>query len=213
LLVVDAFGDVYSGDINVINSVRVFLNSFSEIIRDYDVAVLFVHHIGKRKENKEPNKNNMLGSAGIEGKARSVLNLSKMKGHPELRILNIVKGNYVAEDIKKTPFLMGFNPITLTYHSVPQDSLSDDEFRNSGSDQSSSGNLRPGRKVDPSLFEEAIRLHKEGTSQVEIAKTVGRDKSTISKWIKKHNDSMVYDMDKGIIDNEIEEGGIDDDDI
>jgi transposase len=34
------------------------------------------------------------------------------------------------------------------------------------------------------LVNQAIQLFEEGKSQVEIAKIIGKDKSTICKWIK-----------------------------
>jgi predicted DNA-binding protein len=57
----------------------------------------------------------------------------------------------------------------------------------------SSRESKPGRKKDMKLYYQAIKLHKEGKSQVEIAKEVGRDKSTICKRIKEHEAKTMYD--------------------
>ena len=52
LVILDAFADLYDGDINTSNKVRIFLNDFSEMIREFKCAVLIVHHIGKGREGQ-----------------------------------------------------------------------------------------------------------------------------------------------------------------
>jgi hypothetical protein len=42
----------------------------------------------------------------------------------------------------------------------------------------------PGRQKDMKLVGQAKQLKKEGKSLVEIARIIGRDKSTICKWLK-----------------------------
>ena len=46
------------------------------------------------------------------------------------------------------------------------------------------------------LYSQAIQLYNDGVAQVEIAKTVGRDKSTVCKWIKAYNESKGFDLSK-----------------
>jgi hypothetical protein len=182
LIVMDAFGDVFTGgDINASNSVRRFLDKYVNFIRKYGCSVLFVHHVGKGKQSNKAEKDQLLGSTGIEGKMRNVLMLSIVNDQHQL---SIAKGNYINREDKKIPIYLNFNSNTLTF------SKADGPAKPSESDEtaitSSEAKNKPGKQKDMALYNQAIQLYKEGKPQVEIAKIVGRDKSTVSKWIKEH---------------------------
>ncbi|NQU33126.1 MAG: AAA family ATPase [Bacteroidetes bacterium] len=101
LVVVDIFTDLYSGDLNMTNKVRGFLNKFRKLSLKYKCLILCIHHPNKRSDSEAPNKNNLLGSQGIEAKARLVLDLRKESANPNYRRLYITKGNYISDERKK----------------------------------------------------------------------------------------------------------------
>ena len=186
LVVMDAFADVFTGgDINASNSVRRYLNNYVKFIRQYGCSVLFVHHVGKGKQSNKPEKDQLLGSTGIEGKMRNVLMLSIVNDQHQL---SIAKGNYINREDKKIPLYLNFDNETLTF------SKADGPAKPNESNESNVASKgvctikrKPGRQKDMNLYNRAIQLYLEGKSQVEIAKIVKRDKSTICKWIKNYN--------------------------
>ena len=186
LVVIDAFADVYGGDINTSNQVRAFLNNFARLSREYQCSVLIVHHIGKGKEKQGANKNQLLGSVGIEGKARQVIILSQPDPDSTKRHLSIVKGNYVSVEDKKKTFVFDFDSNTLTYNKSKL-------TYNVGEDIPKQEQIKQGRKRDPELVAKALKLRNERATLEAIGKVVGRDKSTVSKWLKelKHDPSSV----------------------
>jgi RecA-family ATPase len=94
-IIVDAFTDLFPGQINVTNEVRRYLNIYSNIAEKHQCAVIFLHHTGKRTEDLLPSKSNLIGSQGFEGKMRLVLELRKDRKDNSYRHLCIVKGNYI----------------------------------------------------------------------------------------------------------------------
>jgi archaellum biogenesis ATPase FlaH len=194
LVIIDAFGDVFWGDINATNSVRTYLNKFRDIIQKYHCSVMFVHHICKGKRKQQAEKDLLLGSTGIEGKMRNVLMLTIVNNQHQL---SIVKGNYVGRADKNNPIYLDFNEATLTF------SISDEPAKpvETGESTIASGSksrqkVKPGRKGNPELKTLAFKLYNEGVPQIEIAKKVGRDKSTVCKWIKEFKEKKKYDLSK-----------------
>lgn len=108
-IIIDAFGDIYGGEINQVNKVREFMNKYSQIVEKHNTAIIFIHHNGKRTEGLPPSKNNMIGSQGIEGKARQVIELRKDPLNSQFRHLCIVKGNYIPEEEKQSSYKLKFN--------------------------------------------------------------------------------------------------------
>ncbi len=200
LVILDAFADLYDGDINTSNKVRNFLNDFSEMIREFKCAVLIVHHIGKGREGQGGHKNQLLGSVGIEGKARQVLMMSRQK---DLRALQIIKGNYVSEEDKKKSIFLKFDPETLTF-SIVSETISIKEINETSelnksavaSSRGSRTKSKPGRKRDDKLWSKAVTLYKEDKKQCEIAEELNVSTGTISRWINKYRESTVYDTSK-----------------
>jgi RecA-family ATPase len=188
LVIIDAFGDVFDGEINVSNSVRLFLNKFSAIIRQHRTTFLIVHHIGKGKESKQANKVHLLGSVGIEGKARNVVTISKNPNNTNYRILSIVKGNYISDDHKKTPIILKFDQPTLTY-SIADDS----EYRRFAINQPGALPRKKGKPRDEVKYQSFLKMHKERISQKEIAATLKLDKSTVCRWVKEYRNTHGYD--------------------
>lgn len=107
LLVVDAFGDMFNGDINDSIQVRRFLKPFRRLAQRYNTTVLFVHHINKNGEkSRTPGKANVLGSQAIESASRCVLELRADDIDTTARTLTITKGNYFSVEHKRKPIKM-----------------------------------------------------------------------------------------------------------
>lgn len=111
LVIVDTFGDVFTGNINQSVEVRAFFKPYKELATEHQCAIIFNHHIGKSKEmNGAPSKHDLLGSQGIESASRSVLMLSKKPDGK--RILTVVKGNSLPEKFKHNGIELEFSPET-----------------------------------------------------------------------------------------------------
>lgn len=107
-IIIDAFSDLYPGEINQVNKVRNFMNQFFMIADRYNCLIIFLHHTGKRTEDYPPNKSNLLGSQGIEGKARQVIELRRDPYNAQFRHVCIVKGNYLTDDMKTHSYKLLF---------------------------------------------------------------------------------------------------------
>lgn len=99
-VIIDAFGDVFNGDSNMVSKVRPFLNQFKIISERNNCLIMFLHHTGKNADKKEPNKSNILGSQGFEAKMRFILELRKDPQIANKRYLHFLKGNYLSEEYK-----------------------------------------------------------------------------------------------------------------
>ncbi len=109
LIVIDAFSDIYTNSMNDTNQVRTFLNDYSQLAQKHKCLIIFLHHTGKRTEDLEPSKNNLLGSQGFEAKMRLVIELRADQSDPKKRHLCIVKGNYLPQKYKKESYVLLFD--------------------------------------------------------------------------------------------------------
>lgn len=108
-IIIDSFGDIFDGELNQLNKVRGFMEKYFKIVGKYNTLIIFIHHTRKRTENLPPNKNNLIGSQGIEGRARQVIELRKDPGNSQYRHLCIVKGNYIPDSEKESSYKLKFN--------------------------------------------------------------------------------------------------------
>ena len=107
LLILDTMCDMYSHDINDTVKVRVFLEKFKKLARDFDTAVVITHHLTKKGSSTQmPSKLNVLGSQAIESAARNVLELREHNTDPQERVLHITKSNYLSSKQKKEPIIL-----------------------------------------------------------------------------------------------------------
>lgn len=125
LIVVDAFTDIFSGDINSSTKVREFLNQFSRIAKAYNCLILFLHHTGKKSHKFSASKDQILGSQAFEAKMRVVLELKPFPNDESLRTLTITKGNYISSKIKKYSKILSFDEDTLLFSDTGKEILSD----------------------------------------------------------------------------------------
>lgn len=179
LIILDAFGDVFAGDINTSNHVRLFLDKFDRLIQKHNSSMLIIHHIAKGKERQAANKGQLLGSVGIEGKSREVMILSKDASMPSKRTLKVVKANYASEEDKRISYELIFDPETLTYKSM---GTALQEFGIQEAKKT------PGRKVDREKVKKVFELKEEGNSGAEIAELMDIHPSNISRWLTKYKE-------------------------
>jgi archaellum biogenesis ATPase FlaH len=182
LIVIDALSDVFKGDMNSGNATRDFLDKLSNLAKRHRTSILVVHHARKTDKDKNPHKDKLLGSVGIEGKARSVLFMSRIQNDPMKRGLHIVKGNYVNDELKSRADVLLFEKDNWTFVKI-------DDSQN----ELLVNKVKPGVKKDPEKVELARRLRTEGQTLAEIAKIIGTDKSTISRWLKKPRIKFIVD--------------------
>lgn len=123
LIIVDAFTDVFSGDLNSSTKVREFLKSFNDLAKEYKCLILFLHHTGKRTDKFSASKDNVLGSQAFEAKMRVLLELKLYPNDDKLRTLTITKGNYISSDIKKYAKVLSFDETNLLFHYVDKISI------------------------------------------------------------------------------------------
>jgi len=164
---IDAFSDVYGKSMNESNMVRFFLNDFHILAQKHRTVFIFLHHTGKRTEDLAPSKNNLLGSQGFEAKMRFVAELRNDLQEPGKRHLCIVKGNYLPSDYKNESFVLNFDE-NMTFSKTDKRTDFDE--------------LKTDRKQDTKTL--ALQLQSEGKTQSEIAKQLGRNQSTISRWLQ-----------------------------
>jgi hypothetical protein len=119
LVVLDALGDLYGGNLNASNDVRRFLTDYSNITQKHGCLVLFMHHTGKRTDEREPSKHNLLGSQGLEAKMRVAFELRADPYSPELRHLCVLKGNYLPSEVKAASYVLRFDE-NLLFHNTGQ---------------------------------------------------------------------------------------------
>lgn len=157
MIIIDAFSDLFGGDLNRVNEVRKYLHGFVGLANRYNCLIVFLHHTSKRTENLPPSKNNLIGSQGFEGKMRLVIELRKDLQNPSghIRHFCIVKGNYVPEDYKNRSYVLNFSD-NLTFENtglrIPFESLASAD----------------GRQVNNEARDRARELRSEGLSVTQV---------------------------------------------
>jgi hypothetical protein len=174
LIIIDCFADTFTGDLKDTQRIRSFLQPYQAMALKYSCLILFLHHTGKRTENLEPNKNNLLGGQGFEAKMRLVMELRRDLVDPRKRHLCIVKGNYLGNRHKSESIVLNFNETDCT-------------FANTGEHTPFPLLVRQ-PEVDSSkaMWEEACRLQDEGKTYDQIAEALGyQHRSSIAKLFDK----------------------------
>jgi hypothetical protein len=127
IIVVDAWGDVFTGNQVDSGQIRQKLNEYKALGQRHNCAVVFLHHTGKRTQKLVPSKDNILAGQGFEAKMRLVMELREDVNEPDYRHLCVVKGNYVGKENKNSSFKLHFNPETFLFTNtgerVPFDEL------------------------------------------------------------------------------------------
>lgn len=192
-VIIDAFADLFEGDMNQTNKVRSYLNKFAVLSVKYKCLFIFLHHTGKRTEYLEPSKNNTIGSQGFESKMRLMIELRKDFSDPTIRHMCIVKGNYLPEEFKDSSYVLKFENMRFSNQNrrVPFDQLG-----------------KPDAK--PNIQKEkAIEYKMQGNSinkivELLIADGFNAKRSTVANWISNLESEPVlygYESDEPEIDN------------
>lgn len=174
LIIIDCFSDVFGGDLKDTQKIRTFLNPYQKLSEKHKCMILFLHHTGKRTENFEPSKNNLLSGQGFEAKMRLVIELRADLMNPNQRHLCIVKGNYLPARYKKESFVLDFNEQNFT-------------FSNTG-DRTPFELLvkQPEGDNSRTKYEQAKALKEHGHSYEKIAHMIGYgSKGSVSKLFDK----------------------------
>lgn len=176
-VIIDAFADIFPGNINSVNEVRNFLNKFSTIANEFNCLIIFLHHTGKRTDALLPSKNNIIGSQGFEGRMRLVLLIRKDNNDITKRHLCIVKGNYIPEEYKSHSYVMEFSDKQI--FKMLEERMNFEELI-----QDEDTVIKKKEAI-----KKAKDLKAEGKTYNEIADIISKDyfrigKSTIGNWLK-----------------------------
>lgn len=174
LVIIDCFADAYGRDLKDTQQIRIYLHAFQALAQKHQCLILFLHHTGKRTENFEPNKNNLLSGQGFEAKMRLVIELRADRTNPQLRHLCIVKGNYLPSNYKKESYVLRFDEQNFTFTNtgdrVPFELL----VKHADTDNSKE------------KYEQVKKLKEQGLNYEQIAKEVGfASKGSITKLLEK----------------------------
>lgn len=180
LIIMDTFGDLFSGNLNDSIGVRKFFNPFKKLAEEFNCLFLFNHHIGKAKEaNSAPNKNDVLGSQAIESACRTVLMLRKKEDGQ--RILTVVKGNHLSEKYKNKGIVLSFDV--------------DKGFEATGDTVAYSDNTQA-PALPNTIIEEVVSLYSELKSYQKVSDAMKKkghkkiDKNKVGKILKGANPSV-----------------------
>lgn len=168
LVVIDAFADVFRGQLNDTVSVRQFIDPFKSLAQRHDCLIIFNHHCGKHNQYKIPSKDNLLGSQGFESSMRTVMELRQDLNDINKRHLCIVKGNNVGPEAKGQSFELNFDFKSGFYSTgarVPFEQL---VMNNKVSKMDIPKRVIELKSEGASIREIAEKLNKEG---IEIGKT------------------------------------------
>ncbi|OQY92509.1 MAG: hypothetical protein B6D37_14550 [Sphingobacteriales bacterium UTBCD1] len=174
LVIIDCFADAYGSDLKDTQRIRTYLHPFQELAQKHECLILFLHHTGKRTENFEPSKNNLLSGQGFEAKMRLVIELRADPMSPLNRHLCIVKGNYLPASYKKESYVLQFDEQNFV-------------FSNTG-ERMPFELLAKRADIDNSKakYEQAKELKDEGYSYEQIANAIGyNSKGSVSKLFEK----------------------------
>jgi len=174
LVIVDAFADIFTGQLYETNRVRSFLNEYSQLAQRHSCLVIFLHHTNKRSDNLEPSKHNALGSQGFEAKMRLMIELKSDIQSPNTKHLCIVKGNYLSHVFKTHSFDIKFTE-NLTFNSL--NTRTHYELLNKDSDSRELVNVE---------YSEIKELKDMGKTHDEVGLILGISKATVSKRITRY---------------------------
>ncbi|MEA5100803.1 MAG: AAA family ATPase [Bacteroidales bacterium] len=174
VVVIDAFADVFNGQLYETNRVRAFLNEFSQLAQKHQCLIIFLHHTNKRSDNLEPSKHNALGSQGFEAKMRLMIELKSDTQVNNQKHFCIVKGNYLSNQFKTHSFDLQFTE-NLTFKNL--NTRTHYELMNKDKD-----NI----ELIEAEYNEIMTLKQENLTHEEIGLRLGVSKSSISRKISRY---------------------------
>lgn len=174
LVIIDCFADAYGSDLKDTQRIRTYLHPFQELAQKHECLILFLHHTGKRTENFEPSKNNLLSGQGFEAKMRLVIELRADLLNPLHRHLCIVKGNYLPASYKKESYVLQFDEQNFVFSNTGERMPFELLVKQTDTDNSKA------------KYEQAKELKEQGYSYEQIANAIGyNSKGSVSKLFDK----------------------------
>lgn len=174
LVIIDCFADAYGSDLKDTQRIRTYLHPFQELAQKHECLILFLHHTGKRTENFEPSKNNLLSGQGFEAKMRLVIELRADPSNPLHRHLCIVKGNYLPASYKKESYVLQFDEQNFVFSNTGKRMPFELLVKQTDTDNSKA------------KYEQAKELKEQGYSYEQIANAIGyNSKGSVSKLFDK----------------------------
>ena len=164
LIVIDAFTDVYTHEINANTQVRKFLNTYDTLAKQHDCLIVFLHHTGKRTQNNKPSKDSIIGSQAFEAKMRVVMELRSNSRNSNQKDLWVLKSNFLESEQKDKCHILNFSK-DLTF--------SNSGHKGTRSVASKSNNIK--------ILNKVLELHQGGTSFRKIEETLKGTEFEISK--------------------------------
>lgn len=175
VVVIDAFADVFNGQLYETNRVRAFLNEFSQLAQKHQCLIIFLHHTNKRSDTLEPSKHNALGSQGFEAKMRLMIELKSDTQINNQKHFCIVKGNYLSNQYKTHSFNLQFTE-NLTFNNL-----------NTRTHYDLITQSKERMETIEYEYNEIMKLKGEGLTHEEIGNELGVSKSSVSKKITRYN--------------------------
>lgn len=164
LIVIDAFTDVFTKELNSNIQVRQFLNDYDKLAKAHNCLILFLHHIGKSTMKYAPSKDSIIGSQAFEAKMRAVLELRPNKYNAKLKDLWVLKANFLESKFKEKSIVLEMDEDTI--------------FNNTGKKSDKNQNSK---KNNQDLINEVLKLHKAGNSARKIEELLKDTEFKISK--------------------------------
>lgn len=177
LIIIDAFSDVFTKELNANTQVRAFLNAYDVLAKKHKCLILFLHHIGKRTTSIAPSKDSIIGSQGFEAKMRVVLEIRPNYHNREQKDLWVLKSNFLQQKHKSKSYILNFNKELI--------------FENTSLRGSKQVNAKSN---NPALIKKVLELNKKGFSYRKIEEELTNSplnvsKSVIGQIIKKNKDN------------------------
>ena len=175
LIVIDAFTDAFSKEINANTQVRQFLNEYDKLAKKHNCLIIFLHHIGKNTQKNTPSKDSIIGSQAFEAKMRCVIELRPNSHKENYKDLWVLKANFLDSSFKKKSYVLEMNEDLI--------------FEETGERNSKGQNFK---KDNLAIVDKVIDLKNKGLSvrqiEAELKDTEFKvSKSVASEIIKENN--------------------------
>ena len=164
LIVIDAFTDVFTKELNSNIQVRQFLNEFDKLAKSYGCLILFLPHIGKSTMRSAPSKDSIIGSQAFEAKMRVVLEIRPHKYNTNFKDLWVLKANFLDAKLKSKSSVLVMDENLI--------------FNNTGE---KSDKNQIAKTNNPLLTNKVLSLSKEGHSVRKIEEMLKDTELKISK--------------------------------
>ena len=166
LIVIDAFTDAFSKEINANTQVRQFLNEYDKLAKKHNCLIIFLHHIGKNTQKNTPSKDSIIGSQAFEAKMRCVIELRPNSHKENFKDLWVLKANFLDSSFKKKSYVLEMNEDLI--------------FKETGERNSKGQNFK---KDNLAIIDKVIELKNKGLSVRQIETELKDTEFKVSKSV------------------------------